>query len=256
GRLTKILADRDASISSVSMINNKFFLRKLNSLSTDVWDLEPVLRFQASKVTQHRLHEAERIQSDMNSTVMLSTGLKIANKTESLLDSVSKDCSSQAFDLSKMMIENKIASSKKLISMIGRRCQSLILFLPVLIMVFKLSGFGSISDVVENKSWLNLLDHVLRFLMSIFTSEGLVALLVLIILEITIVFLMALRRMKKIKKVANGISSAVTKSLTRCLNLAIKREIDDSLSLGRKLEEEGIAELSEIKSESNAIRLM
>jgi hypothetical protein len=66
---------------------------------------------------------------------------------------------------------------------------------------------------------------------------------------------MALRRRKKIKKVATEISVDVTKNLSECMNSAIKREIDNSLSLGRKLEE-GIETLSRINSESNAIRLL
>ncbi len=154
-----------------------------------------------------------------------------------------------------MMVENRIASSKKLISRIGKRCQSLILFLPVLIMVLKLSGPDSVSDLVEFKSWSTALEHVLRLLMSVFTSEGLIALIVLSILEISIIFYMALRRLKKIKKVATKISFDVTNGLSECLNVAIKREIDNSLSLGRKMEE-GIETLSRINSESNAIRLL
>jgi len=200
------------------------------------------------------LLEAEKIQSDMIFTVMLSTGIKAVDRKESLLDSVSKDCAVSAFDLSKMMVENKIASSKKLIARLSKRCQSLMLFLPILIMVLKLSGSGSVSELVEKESWLNALDHVLRLLMSVFTSEGLVALVVLGILEIAIIFFMALRRLKKIEKSATGISREVTKSLAKCLNTTIRREIDNSLSLGRKLEE-GIETLSKINSESNAIRL-
>ncbi len=254
-RLTKILADTDASIPSVSMANNRILLRKLNALSSDVWDLEPVLRVQAVNVAQQRLLQVEKIQSDVISTVLLSTGIQSSRKKESLLDSVSLDCAVSAFDRSKMMVENRIASSKKLISRIGKRCQSLILFLPVLIMVLKLSGPDSVSDLVEFKSWSTALEHVLRLLMSVFTSEGLIALIVLSILEISIIFYMALRRLKKIKKVATKISFDVTNGLSECLNGAIKREIDNSLSLGRKMEE-GIETLSRINSESNAIRLL
>ncbi len=253
-RLTKILADKDASISSVTMIIDKIFLRKLNTLSSDVWDLEPVLRGHVVSVAQQRLLEAEKIQSDMISTVMLSTGIKAVDMKESLIDAVSKDCAVSAFDLSKMMVENTIASSKKLIARFSKRCQSLMLFLPIIIMVLKLSGSGSVSDLLEKGSWLNALDHVLRLLMSVFTSEGLVALVVLGILEIAIIFFMALRRLKKIEKSATGISRVVTKSLAKCMNTAIRREIDNSLSLGRKLEE-GIETLSKINSESNAIHL-
>lgn len=251
-RFTRILADKDSSVRSVNLVLNRIFLRNSNTLSKDIGDLEAVLLVEAARSGRERLLEAEKKQSDIISTVTLSTGVKNPTRPESLLDIISKDCAAVAFERSKTLVEKNIDSSSKFVSRLGRHCQSLILFLPFLVMALKLSGLSSFSEIVDNNSWFNLLDHVLRLLTSFFSSEGLVAVTVLCILEIALIIFMALRRLKKIEKLAKAISSSVTAVLSECLNSSVKREIDKSLFLVRKMEE-GIEAFSILNSKINKI---
>lgn len=248
-RATRILALKDTSIRLVTLINNKLFLRNTRIEDSEIGGLRTILDSETATIAQQRFLKIEKIENDVRATLVLSTGEKSEKRPDSIIETISSKCAFQAFEIFKTRLENRIASWNRWISKIRTGFQSVMLFLPVIFFFLKLSGFNSISNLIENRILLSIADYSLRFLMSLFSLDGLVALLVLLIIESILIIFLAQRRLKKIERIARGISVKVTQNLMDCLNHSIKAEINERFSSIRQVKE-GIVKFSEIVSVS------
>ena len=128
-----------------------------------------------------------------------------------------------------------MASGDRIVSKVARATQCLILFLPVALMVLRLSGLHSFSDIFENTNWFNIPDHILEFLLSLFSTDGLVAIFSMLIMQSIILIFLGLRRLKKIEKIAEKNTNEVVKTVAFCLNDSIKSGFERSLLSVEKL---------------------
>lgn len=248
-RATIILALRDTSIRLVTMTNNKLFLKKTRIEDCEIASLMTIVDSETAAIAQQRFLKIERIENDAKAALVLSTGEKSEKRADSIVETISSKCAFHSFEICKTELENTIASWNRWISKIRVGFQVLLLSLPVIFFFLKLSGFNSISDLIENGIMLSIANYSLKFLMSLFSLDGLVGLLVLVIIESIVIIFLAQRRLKKIEKIARRISVKATKNLMDCLNDSIKAEINERFLSIRRVKD-GVVKFSEIVSTS------
>jgi len=129
-----------------------------------------------------------------------------------------------------------------------RGVQGLVLLFPFVLMALKLSGANSFSDMSQGFVWTSVLDHILQFFMSLFSSEGLASIIALLVTELILIIVFSFRRLKKIEKFADKISCRVVSNLVSCLNESIKEQIDERVS-GLNNLRNGMATCSQIISD-------
>ena len=109
-----------------------------------------------------------------------------------------------------------------------RGVQKVLLFLPIPILVMKLAGVSRIESWVNNPTVSGLMSIVITILSSLFSSEGLVGLLVLGICQLFLAYWLAVRRVRKIEREAEKIARWATEYLERSLTGAIREIRDDA----------------------------
>lgn len=244
-RSIEILATRDRSVRPVVFVNTRLFLRRKKVGAAQLCDLKTIIKTQTAEIAQQRFLKLERVQSEIEAAILFSTGVKYTGHGTVKVESIYNDCSNRAFEIVKGRLEKWIASRDGIAAKVARVTQCLILFLPIAIMVFKLLGLHSFSDIFQNMNWFSIPDHILGFFLSLFSVDGLVAILSMLIIQSILIIFLGLRRLKKIEKVAERNSNEVVKTLVFCLNDSIKAGFEQSLLLVDKLRN-GLSKFSEI----------
>ncbi len=244
-RSTEFLATRDRSVRPIVFVITKLLLRRKKVDAAELYDLKSIINTQTVEIAQPRLLKLERAQSEIEATILFSTGVKYYGNNTIKVDAIYTVCSSNAFEILKGRLENWVESRDGIASKIARATQCLILFLPVTLMVLKLSGLHSFSCIFRNTNWLSIPDYVLGFLLSLFSLDGLVAIVSMLIMQFLLITFLGLRRLKKIEKLAKKNSDEVVKNLVLCLNNSIKSMFEQSLLLVDKIGN-GVNKFSEI----------
>ena len=244
-RSTEFLATRDRSVRPIVFVITKLLLRRKKVGAAELYDLKSIINTQTVEIAQPRLLKLERAQSEIEATILFSTGVKYYGNNTIKVDAIYTGCSNNAFEILKGRLENWVESRDGIASKIARATQCLILFLPVTLMVLKLSGLHSFSCIFRNTNWLSIPDYVLGFLLSLFSLDGLVAIVSMLIMQFLLITFLGLRRLKKIEKLAKKNSDEVVKNLVLCLNNSIKSMFEQSLLLVDKIGN-GVNKFSEI----------
>lgn len=244
-RSTEFLAARDRSVRPIVFVITKLLLRRKKVDAAELYDLKSIINTQTVEIAQPRLLKLERAQSEIEATILFSTGVKYYGNNTIKVDAIYTGCSNNAFEILKGRLENWVESRDGIASKIARATQCLILFLPVTLMVLKLSGLHSFSCIFRNTNWLSIPDYVLGFLLSLFSLDGLVAIVSMLIMQFLLITFLGLRRLKKIEKLAKKNSDEVVKNLVLCLNNSIKSMFEQSLLLVDKIGN-GVNKFSEI----------
>lgn len=244
-RSTEFLATRDRSVRPIVFVITKLLLRRKKVGAAELYDLKSIINTQTVEIAQPRLLKLERAQSEIEATILFSTGVKYYGNNTIKVDAIYTGCSNNAFEILKGRLENWVESRDGIASKIARATQCLILFLPVTLMVLKLSGLHSFSCIFRNTNWLSIPDYVLGFLLSLFSLDGLVAIVSMLIMQFLLITFLGLRRLKKIEKLAKKNSDEVVKNLVLCLNNSIKSMFEQSLLLVDKIGN-GLDKFSEI----------
>ena len=244
-RSIEFLAAKDRSIRPVIFINTRLLLRGRKVGAAQLCDLKSILKNQTAEIARQKFLKLNKVQSEIEATILFSTGIRSAGNSSIRVESICDECSNRAFEITKWGFEKWVASGDRIVSKVARATQCLILFLPVALMVLRLSGLHSFSDIFENTNWFNIPDHILEFLLSLFSTDGLVAIFSMLIMQSIILIFLGLRRLKKIEKIAEKNTNEVVKTVAFCLNDSIKSGFERSLLSVEKLKK-GLDKLSEI----------
>lgn len=121
-----------------------------------------------------------------------------------------------------------------------RGWQKLILALPVIAMVIKLTGSGSLEGGLGVPTVTGVLTAAMAFVATLFSSEGLTALVVLIMCEILLALWLGTRRLRKLERQSRILGRSAIEVLDRSLRsdaeaaLEARNEMVDRMDAGLK----------------------
>lgn len=144
-------------------------------------------------------------------------------------------------------------SSTGLIARLRRLKQKLVLFLPVPILILRLVGMERIEAWLDGPGLSSSIKIVLALLTALFTSEGLIGLLVLAICQIILLYALASGRIRRIEKDSRQLAQSAMEYLETCLDSVVTRVREERRESIMRVQE-GIDRLNALSSEFSAPR--
>ena len=132
-----------------------------------------------------------------------------------------------------------------------RLVQKAALFLPVPILFLRLSGLKRVEAWLDYPSFTGGLKIVIGLLTSLFSSEGLIGLLVLAICQLVIIYALASGRIRKIEKDARRLARSAMEYLEACLD-SVVRNVRNERQESIVRVQEGIDQLTALSSRFSA----
>jgi len=218
--LYTILINQDASIWPVALA-----LRALNlgRPGAAAGQLESVFQKTADAVGKDKRLELEKTAARMDAELLL--GFQDSGISQGLEGShlLVTEAAEQAFNMLLQGVDYRRKYLTGQFSRWRRLWQKFVLFLPVPILIAKLTGYPRIEWWMDHPSLAGALKLVLALLTSLFSADGLAGLVALLIFEVLLTFYMAARRRKKLQRQAANIAHAAVSYLQESLDSAIRK---------------------------------
>jgi hypothetical protein len=221
--LAPFLMNEDASIRPVRLGTKLLSLGRTGAAKRLDEDLERIFLSAASAVSKERRTELEKAGARLDSELLLAFPRNEAS--ESAEDP--EELMNWAVDQASRVFTQKMKQRKE--SLGGRLAgwrrfgQRLVLSLPALILIVRLSGQATIEAWLDHPSLTGGLKIILGFLTALFSSDGLTGLTVLLICELFLVFYLAARRIKRIERHARTLAASAIKDLDGSFDAATHR---------------------------------
>ncbi|MCA1961938.1 MAG: 50S ribosome-binding GTPase [Desulfomonile sp.] len=175
-------------------------------------EVESVLQQAASALGKDTLLELEMFGARIDAEVLLAFRDAAIFKERVSPEEVitaARAAARSTFEVSIAAARSAIGSFPRL----RRGWQKLILALPVIALVMKLTGIHSFEGGLGALTVTSVLNALLSFVTTLFSSEGLTALAVMLIFEVLVALWLASRRLKKLERQSRGLGRSTIEVL-------------------------------------------
>jgi hypothetical protein len=239
--LARLLAIEDWSIGPVKLAMRLVPISFIRGPNVSVETIQRIFESAATILTNERLPAMERESASVDSELLLAFGQTEAGAGREKPDRLVAAATLVALRQFNMMVEHRRQGITSKFSRLKRLCQKILLTLPGVLMMVKLTGLQTIEAWVNAPNLGGAISIALAIGTSLFSSEGLVGLIVLLMLEILLLYRLAARRLRKIDHEAKAMARAAMTDLEERLEQTHKRISENrnrmiggiQLSLGR-----------------------
>lgn len=225
--LSRLLASEDWSIGPVKLAMRLVPVSFMRGSHASLNSLDKVFESAGKILGNDRLSSMERELALADSELLLAFGQTEVATGRERPDRFVAAATSAALQQFNIMVERRIQSLTSNFSQLKRLWQKILLTLPGVLMMAKLAGLQSIEAWINAPNLSGFFSIALAMGTSLFSSEGLVGLIVLLIIEVLLLYRLAARRLRKIEHQAKVIARAAITDLEDKLEQTHKRIADN-----------------------------
>lgn len=251
-RLFPLLMNEDTSIGPVRLAMRIFNLGRGSAARTFHEDLDRIFVKAAQAASQERRTKIEEMGARLDSEFLLAFQRTDSSETEESPEELMNKAVDQASKLLAQKLKQRKESIAGRLAGWRRLSQRLVLGIPGLILIVRLSGQAAIEAWLEHPSLTGGLKIFLGFLTALFSSDGLTGLTVLLICQLFLILYMGARRIKKIDKEARRLAMSAMRDLDTSLDAAARRIRQQRSEFAQRIQE-GIDHLSALNSAFNSM---
>ncbi|MEW6138880.1 MAG: GTPase [Thermodesulfobacteriota bacterium] len=220
----------EASVAAVTWFLKVLVPRRWAGLTASELTVKEALARASEGLTANKKDYAEKVAARARSELLFAfspgDGQSDGISPSSAIDLAAKEAEALVLQT----VRNRSATVNGSAAKWRRGVQKAVLFLPIPILVMKLAGVSRIESWVNNPTAGGLLNIVISVLSSLFSSEGLVGLLVLGICQLFLAYWLAVRRVRTIEREAEKIARWATEHLEKSLAGAVRQIRGDAQS--------------------------
>lgn len=246
-RLFPLLMNEDASIRLVRLAMRLLNLGGRYAEKSRDEDLDRIFLSMAEALSKERRMKFEKVEARLDSEFLLAFPQTDTSHSEESPEELMNTALNQASKLLAQRLKQRKESLGGRLAGWRRLGQKLVLAIPALILILKLSGQAAIDAWLQHPSVAGGLKIVIAFLASLFSSDGLTGLTVLLICQLFLIFYLAAKRIKKLEKLARSLASSAIQDLSNSLD-ASSRQVEEKRREYAQRIEEGIDHLNALNS--------
>jgi len=235
--LISFLMNEDQSIGPVSLAMRILKLGRGAGSRQSPEDMDRIFLTIAQRVSAKKRTDIEKVSAQLDSELLLAFPRMQASQSQQ----DAEDLMNRAVDEVSTLLAQKMKMRRE--SLAGRLlrwrrfAQKLILAAPVLVLFVKLAGQATVEAWLEHPSFAGGLKIVLGFVTSLFSSDGLIGLVVLLICQLFLIFYLAAKRIRKIEKDARTLAVSAIRDLGECLDAATHQMREERKAALQRIQE-------------------
>lgn len=222
-----ILAIEDWSVRPVKWAMRWVPLSFSSGMKAHRTSVEKVFESALAILKKERLPAMEKEAAIVDSELLLTFGRTEAGLLKETPDQLLAAAVRQSRKHCTMAVQHRIQAQTGMFSRWKRLGQKIFLTLPALFLLLKLAGLQRIEIWLDAPNVSGLFSIILAIATSLFSSEGLIGLVVLLIVEILLIHWLATRRIRKIEREAKTLAGAVMNDLQEKLEQANGRILEN-----------------------------
>jgi len=218
--LVPVLASEDRSVSPVQTGTRLLGYARSIGRGQRARDLQDLLREIGDKLEEHWSSELNHAANRTDSELLLNFRGAETSMSGAGDGNLMETARMRAISHFDRALASRLDLLGGKLSKWRRAAQKFVLWLPVVVLMFRLTGEHAVNSFLDHPGLGSAFRTVLTFLTSIFSSDGLTGLVALLICELLLIWYLAAARTRKIERYSRALSHYAIDKLNRELKSA------------------------------------